>query len=311
LVLLQNKNKLDLLIYKRRINMSKNIPVFRSPEGEAQYYKAFAAALTLWPVPYEELSVPTRFGDTHVIASGSKDTTPLILLHPAGCGSAIWYRNVGPLSQHYRTYAVDTLSEVNLSLVTRPIKSRQDFADWSVDLFDGLQIESANMVGNSFGGFVTLNTALYQPKRVKKVVLISPAATFDPMRPLYRRYTPAYLLKYATGSSRLVLRAYEWLWQGYPRDECIGQLRMITAAEGIMRHGPPGVFSDEELRKIRTPVLLLIGDHEVIYKPEDVFRRASSLVSGLKAEIVPNANHNAEYTAPDFINTRILDYLAD
>ncbi len=290
--------------------MSKKISVFRSLEGEAQYRTAYEAALKLWPVPYEELYIPTRFGETHVITSGPKDATPVVLLHPAGCGAAIWYRNVGPLSQRYRTYAVDTLSEVNLSRVTRPIKNSQGFADWSVDLFDGLQIKSANIVGNSFGGFVTLNTALYHPERVKKVVLISPAATFDPMRPLYRRYTLAYILRYTLGSTRLLLKAYEWLWQDYPKDECIGQLRMITAVEGVMRHGAPVVFSDEELRKIRTPVLLLIGDHEMIYKPEDVFRRATRLVSGLKAEIVPNANHNAEYTAPDFVNAAILEFLA-
>jgi pimeloyl-ACP methyl ester carboxylesterase len=113
------------------------------------------------------------------------------------------------------------------------------------------------------------------------------------------------------GSTHLVLKAYEWIWQDFPKDECIAQLRMITAVEGVMRHGAPAVFSDEELRKIRTPVLLLIGDHEVIYKPEDVFRRATRLVSGLKAETVPNANHNAEYTAPDVVNGKILEFFGD
>jgi pimeloyl-ACP methyl ester carboxylesterase len=295
----------------RKIVMSEKISVFRSPECEVRYRLAYEAALKLWPVPYEELYIPTRFGDTHVIASGPKDVTPLVLLHPAGCGATIWYRNVGALSQRYRTYAVDTISEVNLSRVTRPIKSRQDFADWSVDLFDGLQIEGANIVGNSFGGYVALNTALSLPERVKKVVLISPAASFDPMWPLYQHFTLAYILRNLTGSTRLVLKAYEWIWQGYPKDECIGRLRMITAVEGVMHHGAPTVFTDDELRKIRTPVLLLIGDHEVIYKPEDVFRRATHLVSGLKAEIVPNANHCAEYTAPDVVNEKILNFLVD
>jgi pimeloyl-ACP methyl ester carboxylesterase len=55
--------------------------------------------------------------------------------------------------------------------------------------------------------------------------------------------------------------------------------------------------------------LLLIGDHEVIYNPQHVIQRANSLVTSLKAEIVPNANHNAQYTAPDFVNAKILDFL--
>jgi pimeloyl-ACP methyl ester carboxylesterase len=76
-------------------------------------------------------------------------------------------------------------------------------------------------------------------------------------------------------------------------------------------HGPPSVFSDKELSKILTPVLLLIGDHEVIYKPERVIQRATRLGPGLKAEIVPNANHIAEYTAADFVNAKILEFFAD
>ena len=109
--------------------MSEIIPVFRSPEIEAEYNAAYAAALQLWPVPYDEFYVPTRFGDTHVIASGAKNAPPLVLFQPTGAGATIWYRNVGPLSQCYRVYGVDTISEVNKSILTRPIKSHQDFMD--------------------------------------------------------------------------------------------------------------------------------------------------------------------------------------
>jgi pimeloyl-ACP methyl ester carboxylesterase len=58
-------------------------------------------------------------------------------------------------------------------------------------------------------------------------------------------------------------------------------------------------------------VLLLIGDREVIYKSEKAIQRATRLVSSLKAEIVPGANHSAQYTASDFVNARILEFLAD
>jgi pimeloyl-ACP methyl ester carboxylesterase len=293
--------------------MSAKISAFRSPEGEAQYNVAYEAVLKQWPVPFEELYIPTRFGDTHVVASGPKDAAPLLLLHPAGGGATIWVRNVGSLSQRYRTYAIDTIGEPNKSILTHPISlhQRQDFADWMVDVFDGLQIESADLVGNSFGGFLALNTVLFLPERVRKVVLISPAATFVPIPAWSRHFMPANLIGPMIGSKRILLDAYDWIWQGFPKDECIAQLRALAAFYGRPRHWFPTVFNDEELRKIRTPVLLLIGDHEVIYKPEDAIRRATCLVSGLKAEIVPNANHIVEYTAPDFVNAKILEFLAD
>jgi pimeloyl-ACP methyl ester carboxylesterase len=78
-----------------------------------------------------------------VIASGPEGAAPLVLLHPSGGGATVWYRNVGSLSHHYRTYAVDVIGDLNKSILTRLLRRRQDFVDWMVDLFNGLQIESA------------------------------------------------------------------------------------------------------------------------------------------------------------------------
>ena len=256
--------------------MPDRIPIFRSPEIEVEYNAVYEAALRLWPVPYDEFFVSTRFGDTHVVASGPKDAPPLVLFQPTGAGAIIWYRNAGPLSQHYRIYAIDTIGEVNKSILTHPIKSQQDFIDWIIDLFSGLKIERTDIVGNSFGGFLTLSIAHHLPERVKKAVLISPAASFVIMWPsFWHLFIPAHVIAPRIGSKSMILRSYAWMWQDFPIDDCILQLRNITAINGLPRHGPPTVFTDEELQTIRTPILLLIGDHEMVYKPERVIRRAS------------------------------------
>ena len=62
--------------------MSEKIQIFKSPESRMQYIAAYDAMLKKWPVPYKELYIPTRFGNTHVIANGPKDALPLVLLHP-------------------------------------------------------------------------------------------------------------------------------------------------------------------------------------------------------------------------------------
>jgi hypothetical protein len=54
---------------------------FRTPEGQAAFLAAYDAAMKLWPVPYEEIEIPSRFGMTHVVVSGPKDAPPLVLLH--------------------------------------------------------------------------------------------------------------------------------------------------------------------------------------------------------------------------------------
>jgi pimeloyl-ACP methyl ester carboxylesterase len=297
--------------YKGKLGI---VPVFRSREGELEFLAAYEDILKQWPVPYEEIYVPTRLGETHVIAGGEPDATPLVLLHPSGSPATIWIRNVGPLSKHFRTYAVDTIGEPNKSILSKPIvrhHQQQDFAEWMSDLLDGLRVGKAHVVGNSFGGFLALNTVIRLQERVRKAVLISPAATFAQMWPWYWHFVPAIMLSPLIGSKRTLLRANEWIWQGFPLDGYTSRLRTIMTIEGHPRHSFPSVFSDEELGKIRTPILLLIGDHEVIYEPEWVIQKASRTVEGLKARVVPDANHNAEYTAAKAVNTEIESFLLE
>jgi pimeloyl-ACP methyl ester carboxylesterase len=295
--------------------MPEKISIFRSPAIEAQYNQAYEAVLKRWPVPYEELQVPTRFGETHVIASGPKEAPPVVLLPPGGTYAPMWIRNAGPLSGSFRTYAVDIIGEMNRSIPTRPIRSHPEFMQWMSDLFDGLKIDKANLVGNSNGGFFVLETALNLPERVDKVVLISPAATFMQMWGWWLHlFIPAHMFGSLLGSESMVQDAYAWLWQGFPMEACFWELRRISKVAGVgfrpsINRAVPRVFSDDELRRIQAPVLLLIGDHEVIYKPEEVIHRATRLVANLKAEMVPNANHSAQYTAPDFVNAKMLEFL--
>jgi len=64
----------QLLGIARRAEMTRSYPsAFRTPEGEARYLAAYDAALKRWPVPSDEIDIPTRFGTTHVVVSGPND----------------------------------------------------------------------------------------------------------------------------------------------------------------------------------------------------------------------------------------------
>jgi pimeloyl-ACP methyl ester carboxylesterase len=79
-----------------------HLSAFKTPEGEAAYLTAYDAALKLWPVPYDQIDIPTRFGTTHVLISGPKDASPLVLLHGYMATSIMWSPNIIDFSQEYR-----------------------------------------------------------------------------------------------------------------------------------------------------------------------------------------------------------------
>ncbi|MBT8369290.1 MAG: alpha/beta hydrolase [Deltaproteobacteria bacterium] len=50
----------------------------------------------------------------------------------------------------------------------------------------------------------------------------------------------------------------------------------------------PTVYTDEELKQIEMPALLLIGAGDEIYNPKKATDRAQRLMPDLTAEIIPN-----------------------
>src|SRR5262249_13718416 len=106
--------------------MSKPISVFRSPAGKAKYMVDYEAQLAAWPLPYETLDAPSRFGRTHIIACGPREAPPLVLLH-GFCGDPIeWRENVADLARGHRVYCVGTLGDVGKSVATRVPETREE-----------------------------------------------------------------------------------------------------------------------------------------------------------------------------------------
>ena len=285
-------------------NNATPLQVFKTPEARARFLEAYQDVLRHWPVPYEELDVSTSFGTTHLIASGPVEAPPLFLLHCYFGTATVWYPNVAGLSQKFRTYAVDVLGEPNKSQPVRQITNRAELAQWFTGLLDALHVDKAYMVGNSFGGFLTLNQAMHTPERLKGIVVISPAASFAQIWPFYTHMFLPVLL----GSEARLRKALEWASNGVALDDCWTTLFQIGLSEGKpVNMVFPIVFKQADLQRIQVPTWLLIGDHEVIYKPEATIRKALRMMPNIKTGIIPQANHIAAMANPEEINRRIIE----
>lgn len=73
----------------------------------------------------------------------------------------------------------------------------------------------------------------------------------------------------------------------------------------------PRILSDDELRRIHAPTLLLIGEREVIYNPAKAIERAHRLIPNVCAEIVPATGHALNIEQAEMVNSRVLKFLND
>ncbi len=288
--------------------MKKKLPIFSTAEGREQYLAAYEAMFSLWKVPHDAIDVKTSYGSTHINASGPVDGYPLVLLHAAGLSSTAWFANIAELSAYYRVYAIDVIGDAGKSVAEQLLEKRKDYTIWLKEVFDGLNIERGDLLGNSYGGWLTLNMALAHPQRLRKIVLLAPAASFRPLGFITK-------LVFYIGEFRIHPPARSMLKASAAKGTVLEET-FVHLMEEVTRYCRPAimyptVFTDQELTQIDLPTLLLIGDAEKIYQPGKVIARAQSLVSDLTAEIIPDAGHLLIMDRPEIINSRILEFLSN
>jgi pimeloyl-ACP methyl ester carboxylesterase len=289
---------------------------FKTPDGQATYLAAYSAAMKLWPVPYEEMEIPGRFGVTHVVASGPKTGSPLVLLHGYMATLTMWTPNVADFSRDYRVYAIDVMGQPGKSIPEEPITDAADFVAWLTAILDALGLDRVSLVGMSYGGWVALTFAVASPERVRKLVLLSPAAS---VLPIVKQFSLRGMLMMLCPTRLTVTSFMRWL--GFRNDP--GELGAGRSFDlmylGLKHFRVPRetlrvvitVFSDEELRAMHVPVLLLMGDHEVIYDPARALARARRLIPDFEGDLVPQCAHDMSVSQHRIVDARVLDFLSD
>ncbi len=112
--------------------------------------------------------------NVHDVGEGA----PVVLIHGSGPGVTAWanWRTVIPaLSTHRRVVAPDM---VGFGFTERPSDiayGREAWVAHLVDLLDAMELDRIDLVGNSFGGALSLAFAIRFPQRVRRLILMGAA----------------------------------------------------------------------------------------------------------------------------------------
>jgi pimeloyl-ACP methyl ester carboxylesterase len=130
-----------------------------------------AAAQVPPPIPTEK-AVQLYGQSVHYYEAGQGSN--LILVHGLGSEASIWAANIGPLSGKYHVYAPD---QIGFGHSDKPIIDYKiaTFVDFLDAFMQALAIPKATLVGNSLGGWISLDFTAQHPEMVDKLVLVDAA----------------------------------------------------------------------------------------------------------------------------------------
>ena len=296
------------------MDMSPHHP-FRSAKAKEMYLESYDRMAKQWPVVSETSIVKTSFGDTFVQISGPADAPPLVLLPGANATSLMWLPNIESLSESYRTYAVDNIYDFGRSVFTQRIKSSYDFVEWLDELFDGLDLgDSINIMGLSYGGWLTSQYAIRFPERIDKIVLLAPAATILPLQPEFLKHAMLSLIPHRRYVKKTMFLVLEDLVNKNEAGLALaeGQVEQMFLSQRCFKPKMlpgPRVLTDIELQNLKVPTLYLVGENEKIYSPQEAIQRLNRIAPQIKTELIPNAGHDLSVVQADMLNRIVLDFL--
>ncbi len=276
-------------------------------------------ALAAEQIPYESITVPTRYGDTHLVAAGPQDATPVVLLHGMEGNAASWRRQLAGLHGQFRLYALDIIGSAGKSEPMRLSHDNHEHAEWLGDVLTGLNIEQANLVGISNGSWLILKFATFAPERIARAVLMS-ANGIVPVRFPYNlaRFVDLAAIRAAKDALAGVLLTRNMVTRAvsgtYVADTSADPHEVewfYLLAKYYHFRFPPGPVSDEALASLTAPTLLMMGESEQFFPLRAVLERAKRHIPGLvAAEVIQGVGHNMCTDNPALINRRLAEFLA-
>lgn len=273
------------------------------------YVLCYDKALMLWNLPIEEKDIQTQYGKAHVLICGNQNAKPLVLLHGMNASSTMWYPNIEILAKKYKVYLIDFLLEPGKSTCDREISETSEIIKWYFEIFDSLKLNKFSLIGASRGGWLATNIALSDKKRIDKLILLSPAQTFTWIKPGVKVFNN---LIYNASPKRKNLRDVlqtvsanvDNIEQAFINQYYIAT-QTATIHKSFIQMRP---FSEKDLKSLKIPVLVLIGDDDII-NDEKSLENASKYLYNVETATISKAGHFLSIDQAKIVNEKMISFL--
>ncbi len=265
--------------------------IYKSADAERAVRERYLEILKYWPVPNHQLRVPTREGETFIIACGRDDAPSLLLFHGSIANSAMWMGSVAAWAEHFRIYAVDMIGDAGLSAPSRPPLESDAHALWLDDVMQALSLTRVSIAGVSLGGWLALDYAIRRPGRVESLVLVCPGGIGRVKIETLLKLIPLQML--GRWGKR---KAGEIVLGRAPANPppavqyFIEFMRLIHDNFRVRRVKLP-VFGDDALQRLNMPVLAILGGKDALIDSDETRRRLERNVPHAEIQYIPEAGH--------------------
>jgi pimeloyl-ACP methyl ester carboxylesterase len=224
---------------------------------------------------------------------------PLLLIHGGAATIESWFFQIPEFAGKYKVIVPDARAHGRSRDVDGPIDFKNMAADFEA-LLDHLGLSDVMVVGWSDGGVTGLQMAMNRPDLVKKVVALGAHSRPEGMTEQFRAEIEGAT---AENFPAILSEGYKALSPDGPDHWPVvfGKLKEMWLTLPS--------FTEEELKSIDCPVLLLVGEQDIV-RPEES-DRLTDLIPDARLVVIEGASHYSPVEVPDVVNGIIMEFLTE
>ncbi|MHA1989682.1 MAG: alpha/beta fold hydrolase [Candidatus Hodarchaeales archaeon] len=253
--------------------------IYRSPEGKKEILSIYDKHLNKFNQFYEDIYVQTRYGKTHIVNIGNKDSIPLVFLHGGNSFTPDMLASDLPLLDKFNVFAIDTIGHPGKSDETKLSSEDLSYGYWLLDVINELQLDSINVYSGSFGAGIAIRLATVAPKRINKLSLIVPSGIASgSVKDQLKLLIPYFRYKLRPTDKNL-LKLCRTLMTRFD-EERIEMLQAIFSHVSINPKMPRPAY-DGELDDLNAPTIVIAAENDILFPASRVIPRAKKIFSNL------------------------------
>src|SRR5687768_838972 len=284
----------------------------RAQRSDPMYRKASIAAMLLLAIVSlanaQAVGQRVNVNGMQMYYEVSGAGAPLIVLHGAYMNIPSMGAIIPRLAETHRIYAVELQGHGRTTDISRPI-TYQNLADDVAAFMKAVGLQKADVFGYSMGAQAAMQLAIRHPESVNKVVFASGAYDLQGWQPEFTAVIPQLTVEmivnmpFAADYRKLAPNP-----NGFPE----------LARKLIALEKEPMAWA-EDVKKVKTPVLVIIGDADVATLEHAVamFRLLGGGVMGdmgkplpaSRLAVLPATSHTAVITQTDLLQALIEPFL--
>jgi pimeloyl-ACP methyl ester carboxylesterase len=262
-----------------------------------------------------------RLPDAEIYYEVHGDGPPFLFCSVTGLDHQAWkFHQIPEFSRDHRVIAFDYRGTGKSSKTAQKYSIRM-FTDDAAALLDHLHVEQAIVCGHSMGGVVAQLLAIEHPRKVKKLILASSGAAHpgahgiplamcrDMVREGFDGYIRAHTIE--TGWTKEFVAAHPELIETFLKVRMSGIAPLENYLHFVLAR--QGHDHTAQLKEIRVPTLILVGDDENHGATDNThWAAAHQLASAIpmaKLVVLPGESHHYLATNPAAAHEAIREFI--